>query len=39
MAEVDEWEGAGFREEQARQKAKVAKQAYESALRQEYFNF
>jgi hypothetical protein len=39
VAEVDAWEGAGFREEEARQKAKAAKQAYESALRQEFFNF
>ena len=39
MAEVDQWEAAGFREEEARQKAKAAKQAYESALREEFFNF
>jgi hypothetical protein len=39
VAEVDAWEGAGFREEEARKKAKAAKQAYESALRQEFFNF
>ena len=39
VTEVDAWEGAGFREEEARQKAKAAKQAYESVLRQEFFNF
>ncbi len=39
MAEVDKWEAAGFREEEARQRAKAAKQAYESALREEFFNF
>ncbi len=39
VAEVDKWEGAGFREEEARKKAKAAKQAYESALRQEFFDF
>jgi hypothetical protein len=39
LAEVDAWEGAGFREEEARQKAKAAKKAYESALRQEFFKF
>ena len=27
VAEVDAWEGAGFREEEARKKAKAAKQA------------
>ena len=39
VAEVDEWENAGFREEDARQKAKDAKKAYEDALREEDFNF
>jgi hypothetical protein len=39
VAEIDKWEGAANREEEARSKAKVAKQAYESALRQEFFNF
>ena len=39
VAEVDAWEGAGFREEEARKKAKAAKHAYESVLRQEFFNF
>jgi len=39
VAEVDAWESAGFREEEARKKAKAAKNAYESALRQEFFDF
>jgi hypothetical protein len=39
VAEVDAWEGAGFKEEDARNKAKAAKQVYEEALRQEFFNF
>jgi hypothetical protein len=39
VAEVDEWENAGFREEDARNKAKVAKKAYEGALREKFFNF
>lgn len=39
LAEVDEWEKAGFREEEAREKAKAAKTAYEDALREEFFNF
>jgi hypothetical protein len=39
VAEVDEWEAAGFREEEARRKAKAAKEAYEDALRDEFFHF
>jgi hypothetical protein len=39
VAEVDQWELAGDREEEARNKAKAAKAAYESALRQEFFHF
>jgi hypothetical protein len=39
VAEVDAWESAGFREEEARSKAKAAKGAYESALREEFFHF
>ncbi len=37
-AEIDAWEAAGFREEDARDKAKEAKQAYEDALREKFFN-
>jgi hypothetical protein len=39
VAEVDEWEAAHNREEEARDKALAAKTAYEAALRQEFFNF
>jgi hypothetical protein len=39
VAEVDQWEAAGFREEDARNKAKAAKKTYEGALRQEFFDF
>jgi hypothetical protein len=39
VAEVDEWENAGFQEEDLRNKAKTAKKAYEDALREEFFNF
>ena len=39
VAAIDQWENAGFREEDARQKAKTAKKAYENALREEDFNF
>jgi hypothetical protein len=39
VAEVDQWEAAGDREEVARDKAKAAKKAYESALREKFFNF
>jgi hypothetical protein len=38
-AEIDTWEAAGFREEDARDKAKQAKEAYEAALREKFFNF
>ncbi len=39
LAEVDLWEHAHDREEEARAKAKTAKKEYEAALRQEFFNF
>lgn len=39
VAEVDKWEAAAGREEDARDKAIAAKQVYESALRQKFFNF
>jgi hypothetical protein len=38
-AEVDAWEAADFREEDAREKAKEAKKNYEDALREKFFNF
>ncbi len=39
VAEVDDWEAAGFREDAERQKVKAAKQAYEDGLRQAHFDF
>jgi hypothetical protein len=36
---VDVWEHAGFKEEEARQKAKAARQEYEDALRRVLYNF
>ena len=38
-AEIDTWEAAGFREEEARDKAKEAKEQYEDALREKFFSF
>jgi hypothetical protein len=38
-AEIDTWEAADFREEDAREKAKQAKKDYEGALREKFFNF
>ncbi len=37
--EIDAWEAAGFREEDARKKAKETKKEYEDALREKFFNF
>ena len=39
IAEVDKWEAAHFSEEDARDKAKEAKSAYEDALREKFFGF
>ncbi len=39
VAEVDKWEEADFREEEARDKVKAAKREYEDALREKFFNF
>ena len=39
VAQVDQWEGAGFREEELRNKVKAAKRAYEGALRKRFFQF
>jgi hypothetical protein len=39
LAEVDRWELAHFREEEARSRAKAAKRDYEAALRLKFFNF
>jgi len=39
VAEVDKWEGAHFREEEARNRALAAKKQYEDALREKFFGF
>ena len=39
VAEVDQWEGAHFHEEELRSKAKTAKSEYEAALRLKFFGF
>jgi len=39
VADVDRWEGAHFREEELRNKAKAAKKEYEAALRLKFFGF
>jgi sulfur carrier protein ThiS len=39
VAEVDRWEQAHFDEEDARNKTKAAKSAYEDALREKFFGF
>jgi hypothetical protein len=39
VAEIDTWEAAHFREEEARDKAKEAKSDYEDALREKFFGF
>jgi len=39
IADVDNWEGAHFREDEIRRKVKVAKRRYEDALRKKFFGF
>jgi hypothetical protein len=39
VAEVDQWEGAHFREEELRNTVKAAKKQYEDALREKFFDF
>jgi hypothetical protein len=39
LSQVDEWEHAHFKEEDARNKAKKAKKDYEDAIRKGLFNF
>lgn len=39
IAEVDKWEGAGFDEDDIRNKVKAAKKAYEDALREKFYGF
>ena len=37
--DIDQWEGAHFREEEMRKRAKTAKKEYEDALRLRFFGF
>ena len=39
VAEVDQWEGAHFKEDEIRSKVKIAKKRYEDALREKFFGF
>jgi hypothetical protein len=39
MKEWEAWDQAGFKEEDAREKAKKARKAYSDALREKLFNF
>jgi hypothetical protein len=39
VAEVDEWEGAHFKEDEIRNKVLELKKQYEDALRLKFFNF
>ena len=39
VAQVDRWEEAYFREEEARTRAKAAKAEYEAGLRAKFFGF
>jgi hypothetical protein len=39
MREWEAWDESGFKEEDARKKAKAARQAYVDALREKFYNF
>jgi hypothetical protein len=39
VAELDEWEAAGFREDRKRREVIYKKRLYEDALRREFFGF
>ena len=39
VAKVDKWEGAHFKEDEARNRALAAKKQYEDALREKFFGF
>jgi len=39
IAEVDQWEGAHFKEDEIRSKVKASKKQYEDALRHKFFGF
>jgi hypothetical protein len=38
VAELDQWEAAGFEEDEARNRVKAAKREYEDVLRHKFFN-
>jgi hypothetical protein len=39
VTDIDQWEEAADAEDEAREKAKEAKKAYEDALREKFFHF
>lgn len=39
VAQIDQWEAAHFKEEEARSRAKAAKREYETELREKFFGF
>ena len=39
IAEIDQWEGAHFKEDEIRSKVREAKKRYEDALREKFFGF
>jgi hypothetical protein len=39
VAEIDQWEGAHFKEDEIRNKVKAAKKHYEDALREKFYGF
>jgi energy-converting hydrogenase A subunit M len=39
VAEIDKWEEAHFKEDEARNRALAAKKQYEDALREKFFGF
>jgi hypothetical protein len=39
VAQIDEWENAALREDDAGKRARDAKKAYEEALREKFFKF
>jgi hypothetical protein len=39
VAEIDQWEAAQFKEEEIRKKVRAAKNQYEDALREKFFDF
>jgi len=39
VTDIDQWEAASFRQQQAGEEVKAAKCRYEDALRQKFFNF